>query len=54
MIQVKLTEKVQKAFKLSQSGKQLKKIFNVLSDEEKKQLIKYLDKIRNEALGEMS
>jgi DNA-binding MarR family transcriptional regulator len=54
MVQVKLTEKGQSAFKLSQSGSQLKKILGVLSDKEKMQLIKCFDKLRNKASEEMS
>ena len=53
MVQVKLTEKGQKAFKLSESGNKVSNIMNVLSDKEKKQLIKYLDKLRERAMEEM-
>jgi DNA-binding MarR family transcriptional regulator len=53
MVQVKLTEKGQKAFKLSESGNKVSDIMNVLSEREKKQLVKSLDKLRERAMEEL-
>ena len=53
MVQVKLTEKGKRAFKLSESGNKVGNIMNVLSDKEKKQLVTYLDKLRERAMEEM-
>ena len=53
MVQVKLTDKGQKAFKLSESGSKVSEIMNALTDREKKQLVKYLDKLRERAMEEL-
>ena len=53
MVQVKLTEKGKRAFKLSESGNKVGNIMNVLSDKEKKQLVTYLDKLRERAMEEL-
>ena len=53
MIQVKLTEKGQEAYKLSMIGNKVSQIMSVLSEREKKQLVSSLDKLRERAMKEM-
>lgn len=53
MVQIQLTKKGEEAFKLSTSGKKLNKIMSVLSNREKSQLVKYLDKLRQRAMEDM-
>ena len=53
MIQVRLTQKGQEAYKLSMIGKKVSQIMSVLSDKEKEQLVKSLDKLRERAMEAM-
>lgn len=53
MIQVKLTQKGQEAYKLSMIGNKVSQIMSVLSEREKKQLVTSLDKLRERAMKEM-
>jgi len=53
MVQVQLTPKGEEAYKLSTKGNKLNKIMCVLSEKEKKQLISYLDRLRERAIEEI-
>ena len=52
VVQVRLTKKGEDAFKLSTTDNKLSKIMSALSKREKRQLLKYLDKLQQRAMEE--